>query len=177
MSAYERFIKFIPSEKADWLREEHPYAFLLLSLIAQRARRCPGHPDGLEVGDALIGDYDKAGIPTEAKYRSAKSILVKIGAIKIKETNRNPISKEANKRILTNRTTTRGTLVTLLNSDVWDINRVLPHDPNNEYSTNKQRFSDDEQEGKKKKEKVKKESSPKSQKKEKSFAPNNCFKF
>lgn len=177
MSAYERFIKFIPSEKADWLREKHPYAFLLLSLIAQRARRCPGHPDGLQIGDALIGDYDKAGIPTEAKYRSAKSILVKIGAIKIKETNRNPISKEANKQILTNRITTRGTLVTLLNSDVWDINRVLPHDPNNEYSTNKQRFSSDEQEGRKKKEKMKKEILPKSEKLRAEFKPKNNLKF
>lgn len=177
MNAYERFIKFMPSEKADWLREKHPYAFLLLSLIAQRARRCPGHPDGLEVGDALIGDYDKAGIPTEAKYRSAKSVLVKIGAIKIKETNRNPISKEANKQILTNRITTRGTLVTLLNSDVWDINRVLPHDPNNEYSTNKQRFNSDEQEGRKKKEKMKKESSPKREKPRAEFKPKNNLKF
>jgi hypothetical protein len=147
-----RFVKFIPSDKADWLREKHPFAFLLLSLIAQRARRYSGHLDGLEIGDALIGDFLKAGIPTEAIYRTAKKTLVKIKAIKIKETNRIPLIDE----ILTTRTTTIGTLVTLLNLDIWDINPEDNNESNNDSSTSKQRFSNDEQERKKKEEKMKK---------------------
>jgi hypothetical protein len=161
----KRFIKFLPSEVTDWLREKHPYAFLLLSLIAERARRCSGHPDGLEIGDALIGDFRKSGIPTEAIYRTAKNTLVKIKAIKIKETNRNPLKKN---KISTNRITTTGTLVTLLNSDVWDINPAYDHESNNDSIASKQRFSNEEQEGKKKEKKMKKESLQK---------PKNTFKF
>jgi hypothetical protein len=160
-----RFVKFIPSDKADWLREKHPFAFLLLSLIAQRARRYSGHPDGLEIGDALIGDFLKAGIPTEAIYRTAKNRLVKIKAIKIKETNRNPLKGNGN---LTNRTTTIGTLVTILNSDIWDINSERDNESINDSITNKRRFSNDEQERKKKEEKMKEEIILK---------PKNSFKF
>ena len=53
----QRFIKFIDSDETFYLIEHHPNAFLLLTIIASRARRISGNPDGLEIGEAHIGDY------------------------------------------------------------------------------------------------------------------------
>lgn len=111
----ERFIKFIPSSESDFLQENHPNAFLLLCLIAKRARRISGGPDGLEIGEAHIGDYQKAGIGSRKQYRTALDILIKRGAIKKLETCRN------RKKSATGETTV-GTKVKLLKSDIWDIN-------------------------------------------------------
>jgi hypothetical protein len=108
-----RFIKFIPSEEANWLRKNHPNAFLLLSLIAQQARRYEG--SGLEIGEAYIGDYKEAGIETEKKYRNAKKILEARGHIKICETNRT-------RKKSTDGATTIGTKVKILTTSVWDVN-------------------------------------------------------
>jgi hypothetical protein len=123
------FIKLIRSEKSDWLQENYPNAFLLLCLIAKRARRYNGHPDGLEIGMAYIGDYKKAGIETEKKYRLAKERLVKIGSIKILKTNRSKAIRatqklEKSKKCKNEATSkaTSGTIVLLLKSDIWDIN-------------------------------------------------------
>jgi hypothetical protein len=141
-----RFIKFIPSEEADYLQENHPNAFLLLSLIAKRARRIAGKPDGLEIGEAHIGDYWKAGIESERKYRTAKSLLELRGHIKICETCRtrkslHNLHESPTVEKATTKTTTKGTLVKLLNSDIWEINIK------NETSekTTERRPSDDEQ--------------------------------
>lgn len=140
-----RFIKFIPSDSSDWLQKNHPNAFLLLCLIAKRARRFNGHVDGLEIGMAQIGDYQSAGIETEQKYRTAKNVLIRIGAIKIIETAR----KRKNS---TTGLTTKGTLVTILKSDIWDINPEVDNDRANDRATTKQRPSNDEQERRKKEE-------------------------
>lgn len=110
-----RFIKFIPSKESDYLQENHPNAFLLLCLIAKRARRIAGEPDGLEIAESHIGDYKKAGIESERKYRTAKKILEDRKHIKICETCRN-------RKKSTTKVTTIGTLVKILRSDVWDIN-------------------------------------------------------
>lgn len=122
-----RFIKFIPSDTSDWLQEKHPNAFLLLCQIAKRARRFNGHIDGLEIGMAHIGDYHTAGIETEKKYRTAKDVLIRIGAIKIIETAR---KRKKRATETTTRTATVGTLVTLLKSDIWDINPEVEGDRN-----------------------------------------------
>ena len=151
----ERFIKFIPSQKSEWLLKNHPNAFLLLTLIAMRARRVNGHPDGLEIGMAQIGDYKSSGIESERKYRTAKDVLIKICAVKIVETARK-------RKKSTTRTTTNGTLVILLQSDIWDVNPEHRDDRSDDRATTERRPSDDEQERrKKKKEKInKKESQP-----------------
>jgi hypothetical protein len=133
-----RFIKFIPSQESDFLQENHPNAFLLLCLIAKRARRISGHPDGLEIGEAQIGDYKKAGIETRDKYRTALEILVKRSHIRICETCRTRKKSSPHQNVekifeiknspteTTNGyptgSTTIGTKVKLLRSDVWDIN-------------------------------------------------------
>lgn len=171
----DRFIKYIPSENADWLREKYPYAFLLLSFIAQRARRYSGLIDGLSIGDAYIGDFQKAGIPTEAKYRTAKKVLVKVGAIKIKETNRRR-NKEHMLNSTTIKPTTHGTLVTLLKSDIWDINSMTGNGYSSDSVANSQRLNSDEQEGRKKQEKMKKKNGLERQSKTE-FCPKNSIKF
>lgn len=142
-----RFIKFIPSEKSDWLQENHPNAFLLLCLIAKRARRTSGHPDGLEIGMAQIGDYKSAGIETEKKYRTAKNVLLRLGAIEIIETSRKS-KKWATQRAI------NGTLVKILKSDVWDINQEDEGDPKGEPRATRGRPKGDEQECKEDEEEI-----------------------
>jgi hypothetical protein len=111
----QRFIKYIPSEEAEYLLKYHPNAFLLFTLISNRARRLSGHPDGLEIGECFIGDYKNCGIVSEKQYRTAKKILLERGHIKIIETCRN------RKKGATGRATI-GTKVKLLSSTIWDIN-------------------------------------------------------
>lgn len=146
-SVSERYIKFLPGQSADWLQENHPNAFLLLCLIARRARRYNGHPDGLSIGMAHIGDFKQAGIESERKYRTAKDVLIRIGAVKIVETARKRKKSTTESTI---KTTTTGTLVLLLKSDIWDINPKSTDDRNDDRNddrpTTDRRPTDDEQE-------------------------------
>ncbi len=136
--AKPKFLKLIyPSEKSDWLQENHPNAFLLLCQIAKRARRHSDNSDGLEIGMAHIGDYKKAGIESERKYRTAKSVLIRVGAIKICETARK-------RKKATNGSTTTGTKVKLLTSDIWDINFSHIDESCDERATTERRPSDEE---------------------------------
>lgn len=109
------FIKFIrDSEESDFLLEKYPNAFLLLCLIAKRARRVANHPDGLEIGQAYLGDHFKCGL-TRQQYRTALNVLTIRGHITILENCRT-------RQKSTTGSTTVGTLVKLLSSNVWDIN-------------------------------------------------------
>jgi hypothetical protein len=127
----ERFIKFIPSEEAFFLLVNHPKTFTLLTFIADRARREDGHPDGLKKGQCYLGDIKVMGL-TEQNYRTAKGILVSRGHIKIVETSRT-------RKKSTNGSTTWGTLVELLTTTVYDINKSIDNDSSNERPTNDQR--------------------------------------
>jgi len=146
------YLKLNRSPKVEWLQEHYPNAFLLLTLIAYRARRFEGHPDGLKIGEAHIGDYWKAGIESEQKYRTAKQKLIDLKIILICETCRT-------RKKSTTGTTTKGTLVTILNSDYWDINPETNNDRVNDRPTTDQRPTNDEQEVKKLKKKKKKDTS------------------
>ena len=149
----ERFIKFITSEESEYLQENYPNAFLLLCLIARRARRLGGHPDGLEIGEAHIGDFNKAGIETRGQYRQALDILIKRAHIKKVETCRT-------RQKTTTGTTTKGTKVKLLRSDVWDINSEDNNHRNDQRATTEQPPSNHEQERTRKKKKEKKVNTP-----------------
>jgi hypothetical protein len=158
----KRFIKFIDSEETRYLIEHHPNAFLLLTIIALRARRISGNPDGLEIGEAHIGDYKKCGIETEKKYRTAKKILEQRGHLKIHETCRN------RKKGATGRATV-GTKIKILSSSVWDINYEEEGDIKGDRGATEGRPRGDEQERRKndkkeEKEKIKKEKPPISEK-------------
>jgi hypothetical protein len=136
-SMSKRFIKFIPSEKCDWLQSNHPNAFLLLCLIARRATISFDHEGGLEIGTCYIADYKSSGIQTEKQYRIAKKVLENEGMIKICKTSK--INKKISENFQKNdlgkkqsgatkkqqRRATNGTFVSILKSDIWDINYLL----------------------------------------------------
>ncbi len=140
----QRFIKFIPGPEAEWLISNKPNAFLLLTIIAQRARRMNGNPDGLTIGQAHIGDWKACGL-TEQEYRTAKEILLSRKYIKIVETCRT-------RKKSTTGTTTKGTLVQLICNTIYDINIICDNDRINDRATTDQRPTNDEQERIRKKE-------------------------
>lgn len=73
------FVGLHRGEQADYLQKHHPASFLLLCLIARRARYttepCP--LNGLRFAEAFIGDWKEAGLTSEKSYRCAKIRLEK----------------------------------------------------------------------------------------------------
>lgn len=93
---------FNRSPEVDELLKD-PRAFALLAQIARRARwRNAFSADGLEIGEALIGDYESLGM-TRAQYRTRLHRLEKWQQI-------------------TARTTNKGTIAKLISSLVFDVN-------------------------------------------------------
>lgn len=79
------FVRLFTSEKADWLQEYYPSAFLLLSYIARHCRRTTNIPDGLEFGDCIIGEIEtprKCGLSTK-EFRNARDKLIEFGMLEI----------------------------------------------------------------------------------------------
>ncbi len=117
------FIKLIRSDETEWLSINKPMAFALLGIIAQRARRYDGAPDGLTIGQCHLGDWKDSGFSRQ-NYRTALEILKKRKHIASILTNRK-------RKKSTTGLTTEGTLVQLLSSNVYDINiNVDNHSPN-----------------------------------------------
>jgi hypothetical protein len=133
----ENYIQLLRSEKTDWLQEHFPNAFLLLSVIARQARRTPHEDNGLEIGDAIIGEIEtskKAGLNPKA-YRLALEKLEELYFIETvynSEWNKKSylekcdrkheipkIQKKASKRAI------KSKIVCLINSEVYDINPKL----------------------------------------------------
>ena len=70
-----------------------PGDFALLALIAMRARRRDSQQcDGLDVGEAYIGDYDAVGL-TPRSYRTAKDRLAKDGLATFRPTRQGTVAK------------------------------------------------------------------------------------
>jgi hypothetical protein len=89
--------------EATWELLRDGNAFRLLVQIALRAKRTDGFSvHGLRIGQALIGDYAACDL-TEGQYRAAKRRLKRYGLAEFKGTN-------------------RGTIATLLNDAIFDIN-------------------------------------------------------
>jgi len=110
----KRYLKLNPCEETIWLLANHPFAYLLLSLVAIRAERNIDNPSGLQIGESFIGDYEAIGA-TRQQYRTALNVLVRRKYLTISETCRT-------RKKSTTGTTTKGTKVKLLNSIIWDIN-------------------------------------------------------
>jgi len=109
------FIKMIRSDIFDELIKT-PYAFVLLAIIARRAKRKNVYnKHNLKIGEALIGDYKNYGM-SEQKYRTAKDQLTKHNFITINTTN-------------------KGTVATIINTDVFDINVDDSNEPDNDTVT------------------------------------------
>ena len=99
----EPFIKLMKNKDTIELSTRAPNAFLLLTQIALRAKRTNGfNVSGLTIGQALVGDYKSIGL-TEQRYRTAKAQLRTWGFATFKGTN-------------------KGTIATLINSRLFDIN-------------------------------------------------------
>ena len=124
------WIGFHRSEETDELLAKEPKAFVLLALIARRARwKNPVISDGLEKGDALIGkhDFERHGW-TEHDYRRAKKVLAGAKLVSFSRAKG---------------TTKSGTVATLLDARVFSLTEDDRNEPLNESSTNPQR-SDNE---------------------------------
>ncbi len=112
------FIKFIrKSDRYFWLIKKRPSAFVLLSLVANRARRTDeeGLKVKLDIAEALVGDHDSYKA-TESVYRTDIKFLIRHGFI------------------LKTKTSRRGTVVKLIDTDIFDI---CPKLFNQEIPTNK----------------------------------------
>lgn len=96
------YVKFVRSQESlELLRD--PKAFALLAFIAFRARWRSGlGVDGVQLGEAMIGDFRYAGM-TRGEYREATKRLHKY-------------------HLATFRTTNRGTFAKLANAKVFDLN-------------------------------------------------------
>ncbi len=151
----ERFVKCIDGIETDYLVTANPHAFALSWIIAKRARREPNHPDGLKVGEALIGDWQDYGF-TRQQYRTALKHLCQQNIIEIIETNR---TRKKSTTGVTTGVTTAGTKVRLLNTRVWDINISTSNHRSNHSSnhcpTTAQPLPNHEEEGIRKKKKEK----------------------
>ncbi len=103
----DRFVKLQrleDSEELQYLIGKDHDAFILLTVIAERARRLrTPHPgNGLMQFQAQIGGYKNYGL-TEQRYRTAKKHLEKL-------------------KLSTFKPTRKGTIATLCNGRVFDIN-------------------------------------------------------
>lgn len=98
------YIKYNRSELARSLQTK-PIANHLLSVIAQRIKYKDDPISGLKAGQCYMGDYSKLGT-TRGQYRNGLKNLVEW-------------------QIITIHTTNKGTIVTLINSDVYDINNTI----------------------------------------------------
>jgi hypothetical protein len=102
METERGFFKILRTKQTLELMKD-PKAWTLFSLIAYRAKRTnEASIYGLKIGEALIGDYKSCGL-SEKEYRNAKKRLAKMGLA---------VFKGANK----------GTVATLINTDIFDIN-------------------------------------------------------
>lgn len=119
------FIKLIRfSANAEEVIRRRSSAFCLLTLIALRARRKNDtNFDDLELGEALIGDFESYGA-TEQVYRTDKKFLETFNFI-------------------TTRTTNRGTIAKLVDTTIFDINIERTNDqPNSQLTTNQRTAND-----------------------------------
>lgn len=105
------FIGLHRTDEANALQRCHPRAFLLLCLIARRARysKEPCKITGLRYGQAFIGDYKEAGLATVGEYRNAKNRLKELQLCIFKGT-----KTGAN----------RGTTATLLPQGIFSIDKT-----------------------------------------------------
>ncbi len=123
----DRFIKFQrmeDSEELQHLISNDHCSLVLLIVIANRARRCraPNPINGTNQFQAFIGDHKSCGL-SERNYRTAKKHLEKFG-------------------LATFRPTPRGTIATLCNGRVFDINPEGSDEQHDRQATDRRRTDD-----------------------------------
>ena len=81
------------SQESWLILKRNSQVLILLYVIAQRARYKSGiNPDGLELGEAMLGDHAAYGM-TEQQYRTAKRHAQKWGLARFRSTSRGTIGK------------------------------------------------------------------------------------
>jgi len=137
------WFKTFRSDEFDELIHANPLAFTLAAVIASRARYRQGfNADGVERGEAWIGDYRKCGM-TRQQYRTALSQLIKW-------------------HFVTTRPTNKGTVARLIDTRIFDPLNCASNQQNNQTPTTKQPPSNHQattnEERKKEKKEIKSES-------------------
>ena len=112
------FIKYMRSEEAEFLLS-YPNANHLFCVMAYRARRTDHALNGLKSGQCFLGDYREIGL-SEQQYRTAKKQLTNWNLATFKGTN-------------------KGTVGTIVNTKVYDINEESSNGLDNRQVTGSQR--------------------------------------
>lgn len=113
------------SKNLQELIRRRPTAFVLLTLIALRARRKnDSNFDDLELYEALVGDHKTYGV-TQQVYRTDKQLLEMF-------------------KFSTFRATNKGTIAKLVDSTIFDINVQDTNDQTNEQLTSNQRATNEQ---------------------------------
>lgn len=79
------YVKHLCSDKSQWLQEHYTNAYLLLMYIARNSRKTNSIPDGLEIGDCILGELEspkKCGLSLK-EYRNAFDKLIEFGFIEL----------------------------------------------------------------------------------------------
>lgn len=98
-----RWIALHCGDETESLQAKHPNAFLLLCQIARRAKWKDCAITKLKEGEAFIGDWKQAGLPSEKAYRVAKTVLTNCGLVAF-------------------RGASKGTVATLVSSMIFTLN-------------------------------------------------------
>jgi len=83
-----------------------PHSFALLTLIAIRTKRFEDGDLSVRIGEAMIGDYEAAGIQSRSQYRCAKDALEKMGVCSFQNRQKFGV---------------RGTVARILDGRIWEI--------------------------------------------------------
>lgn len=138
-----RFLKLnLDNDEGDFLASRHPNAFVLLYLIARRARRKNGLPDGLIIGDALIASTDLEPGISRQNFRTALNKLIELGYIEIVSNGKSFFKRQKS----TIKITIKSMLVNLLKSTIYDINPEPDNQHINQQLTNSQPTANHKQE-------------------------------
>lgn len=93
------YIQLMRSNEVENLIKRRPTAFVLLTIIALRARRTRDRSfDGLKIGEAYIGDHRSYGASSR-EYRTDKKILEQYGLATFKATTKGTIAQIADTAI------------------------------------------------------------------------------
>ena len=119
------FIKLNRNCGLEELIEARPTAYILLSLIAYRAKRTSRFSSlNLKTNQALLGDW-RLYASSEQVYRDDKTFLER-------------------HKLATFTGTSKGTIATLLNKEVFDINREEMNEQVNEQKTTEERTKNEQ---------------------------------
>lgn len=152
----ETYFNIFRSEEMRFLLRNYPNAFILLTCIADRARRENGHPDGLIIGDALIGSTDLEPGLSRQNFRTALNKLVELQHVEIIANGKTFLKREKS----TIKVTIKGLLVNLCKSTIYNINSDDTNQHSNQRLTNDQPTGNHKQKGIRKNKKEKEEQQP-----------------